>query len=66
MWVEGSGVRPMNNVIQFPQRREPVETATAVNAGPKTLFIHIKNTTMIVHLAAQRSMPATGDRVGSS
>lgn len=56
----------MNNVIQFPQRREQAEAATPVSAGPKTLFIHIKSTTMIVHLAAQRSMPATGDRVGSS
>lgn len=56
----------MNNVIQFPQRREQAEAATPFSAGPKTLFIHIKNTTMIVHLAAQRTVPTAGDRVGSS
>lgn len=56
----------MNNVIQFPQRREQAESAIGVSSGAKTLFIHIKSTTMIVHLAAQHSVPAAGDRVGSS
>lgn len=57
----------MNNVIQFPENRpQQAAPATAVSTGPKTLFIHIRSTTMIVHLAGQSSTPATGDRVGSS
>ncbi len=53
----------MSNVISFQKRRAEAEPQPACETGSKTLFIHIRNTTMIVHLAAQRS-PLSAGRVG--
>ena len=57
----------MSNVISFPQNHatEAVQQP-AYSSGPKTLFIHIRNTTMIVHLAAQRRTPPADGRIGTS
>ncbi len=55
----------MSNVIVFPQHRVGEKAAPAeYETGAKTLFLHIRNTTMIVHLAAQRRVVAAGGRVG--
>ena len=44
----------MQNVIAFPQpHRAPA--AQAVSRGAKTLFIHIKRTTLIAHVAAEHT-----------
>ena len=53
----------MSNVISFPQR---VKTAPkAFDAGgAKTLFLHIKNTTLIAHLAAATKPEVAGGRIG--
>lgn len=48
----------MQNVVAFPVKavaQPVVSTAT----GAKTLFLHIRQTTLIMHLAA-RTVPATG------
>lgn len=54
----------MSNVISFPKHRRDVEPQQACDTGSKTLFIHIRNTTMIVHLAAHRVPVSAGGRVG--
>ena len=53
----------MQNIIAFPKKAvsQPVERTTS---GAKTLFLHIKRTTLIVHLAAQPRSAATGSRIG--
>ena len=57
----------MSNVISFPQRRaEPSAQPSVYGSGAKTLFVHIRNTTMIVHLAAQHKVAAVDGRVGRS
>lgn len=54
----------MQNVIAFP--RKAVETAEAkATGGAKTLFLHIRQTTLIVHLAAPRIAAARGGRIGT-
>ena len=54
----------MQNVIAFPQKAvaQPVSTPTA---GAKTLFLHIKQTTLIMHLAAQPVAAAENDRIST-
>lgn len=61
VWVQESNA--MSNVISFPQKIEKAQRAIATG-GAKTLFLHIKNTTMIVHLAAAAKTQAAGNRVG--
>ena len=53
----------MSNVISFQKHSREAEPQQACETGAKTLFIHVRNTTMIVHLAAQRSQLSAG-RVG--
>lgn len=57
------GVGPMSNVIAFPQ---PValEEKPVASTGSKTLFIHIKRTTMIVHLAASTAVTRRDEALG--
>ena len=55
----------MQNVIAFPQpHRAPAPRR--VSRSAKTLFIHIKYTTMIVHLAAAHRPLMDEGRVGKS
>lgn len=55
----------LNNVIAFPQpRHAPV--AEKATRGSQTLFIHIKRTTMIVHLAAANQPAVNATRVGKT
>ncbi len=52
----------MQNVIAFPKKAvaEPVAPAAS---GAKTLFLHVRRTTLIVHLAAQPLASASGSQV---
>lgn len=52
----------MRNVILFPKA---VTTAPARKAmtGAKTLFVHVKRTTMIVHLAGMHAAMAPGTQI---
>lgn len=53
----------MSNVISFPQ--EVAEAPRQVRAaGAKTLFIHVKNTTLIAHLASRQKAATLDGRVG--
>ena len=53
----------MQNVIAFP--KAAVATPALERAtGAKTLFLHVKSTTLIMHLAAATIPVATGSRVG--
>ena len=54
----------MSNVISFPKNDKMADPQPVYGTGAKTLFIHIRNTTMIVHLAAQTSAPMAGGRIG--
>ena len=54
----------MQNVIAFP-KAAVAAPAAAPAKGAKTLFLHVKSTTLIVHLAAQAAVSATGTRVGN-
>jgi hypothetical protein len=53
----------MQNIIAFPKKAVAQPLATTA-AGAKTLFLHIRRTTLIVHLAAQPLSAATGSRIG--
>ena len=55
----------MSNVIIFPGPREKKQ-ALAQRTGSKTLFLHVKNATMIVHLSNFAADAATGERVVKS
>lgn len=55
----------MQNVIVFPKKAVPSPEATVSN-GAKTLFLHIKKTTLIVHLAAQTTAVGINARVGKN
>ncbi len=53
----------MQNVIAFP--KAAVETPAPTRAtGAKTLFLHIRSTTLIVHLAGTTTATETGTKVG--
>ena len=53
----------MQNVIAFP--KEAVEAPVkARTTGAKTLFIHIRSTTLIVHLAASTVEETAGTKIG--
>lgn len=55
----------MNNVISFPQQvTEAPQIMRA--AGAKTLFIHVKSTTLIAHLASPHKTETATDRVGKT
>lgn len=55
----------MNNVISFP--RQVTEAPQPVRAaGSKTLFIHVKSTTLIAHLAGRTKMTKPEGRVGKN
>ncbi len=54
----------MQNVIAFPKQavEQPVAKATT---GAKTLFLHIKRTTLIMHLAAPAVAAAANSRAST-
>lgn len=53
----------MQNVIAFP--KAAVATPAPKRAtGAKTLFLHIRSTTLIVHLAGTKAAAEAGTRVG--
>lgn len=55
----------MNNVISFPQKiTEAPQIMRA--AGSKTLFIHVKSTTLIAHLASPQKIETATGRVGKT
>jgi|GEM_PF-4014913 hypothetical protein len=54
-----------DNVIAFPQPQRAPE-ARKICAGAKTLFIHIKQTTMIIHLTASNTADLGETRIGKS
>ena len=51
----------MQNVIAFPQTVKP-EPAAAISRGAKTLFVHIRRSTMIVHFGGAPVAPQHGTR----
>lgn len=54
----------MQNVIAFPRKAvEP--TVRKATGGAKTLFLHIRQSTLIVHLAAPTPVRANGNRIGT-
>lgn len=63
MKLEGQESDSMSNVISFP--RQVAEAARPVRpSGAKTLFIHVRQTTFIAHLAAPHKLAPTAGRVG--
>lgn len=55
----------MNNVIAFPRPSEKSRVATR-QLRSMTLFLHIKCSTLIVHLADNRVIAERSERVGKS
>ena len=55
----------MSNVISFPTET-PVAPQSTPAKGARTLFLHVKNTTMIVHLGAPHKAMGSDERVGKS
>ena len=55
----------MSNVISFPAEKAP-EQQTYRTTGAQTLFLHVKNATMIVHLGAPHKVQGTDERVGKT
>ena len=51
----------MSNVIAFPRPVAEEQPSFARNRGSQTLFIHIKRTTLIAYLAAEKSAAKDGD-----
>jgi len=43
----------MDNVIAFPERTAVETDDSAIPAGSKTLFMHVKRATFIVHLSGR-------------
>lgn len=55
----------MSNVISFPiETPAPLQPKPA--SGARTLFLHVKNTTMIVHLGAPHKAVGSDERIGKS
>ena len=54
----------MQNVIAFPKKAVEAPRAK-FTGGAKTLFLHIKQTTLIVHLAAPQVVAAKNNRIGT-
>ncbi|MGR3513485.1 MAG: hypothetical protein ACU0GG_12040 [Paracoccaceae bacterium] len=54
----------MQNVIAFPKKAVAAPAARRTG-GAQTLFLHIRQTTLIVHLAAAQTPPAKDSRLGS-
>lgn len=55
----------MNNVISFPEKVTDAPRRRR-EARAKTLFIHIRNTTLIAHLAAPQHVEAATGLVGKN
>ncbi|MCG6882217.1 MAG: hypothetical protein LJE62_00515 [Silicimonas sp.] len=53
----------MQNVIAFPRKAAPAPAKAAAD-GAKTLFLHIRRTTLIVHLAAPQPKAFDRSRTG--
>lgn len=55
----------MSNVIAFPEPKARMASDDTIASGAKTLFLHIKRATLIVHYSGRAEMDiAQGDRVG--
>lgn len=54
----------MQNVIAFPKKAVEAPVAKTTG-GAKTLFLHIKQTTLIVHLAASQVATSKNSRIGT-
>lgn len=54
----------MSNVVSFRKPTAPTPHRKVAAPGSKTLFLHVKSATLIVHLAApHRAEPVLGQRV---
>ena len=53
----------MQKVIAFPQKTVS-QPETRIGSGSKTLFLHIRQSTLIMHLAAARIEVTRGTKVG--
>lgn len=53
----------MQNVIAFP-KAAVTAPAAKTSRGAMTLFLHVKSSTLIVHLAGAGSASISGTRVG--
>lgn len=57
----------MSNVIDFPKTQTRNRRHRATRSGAKTLFIHIRHTTLIAHMTGRASTAAHRDeRVGKT
>lgn len=54
----------MQNVIAFPKQAVTAPAAKTAR-GAMTLFLHVRQTTLIVHLAAAPAARKTGTRIGT-
>lgn len=54
----------MQNVIAFPQKAV-AKPAAKTTGSAKTLFLHIRQTTLIVHLAAPQVVAPKGNRIST-
>ncbi|MCV6592963.1 MAG: hypothetical protein OIF48_08435 [Silicimonas sp.] len=55
----------MNNIVSFPRPADK-KVKTVKSGKAMTLFLHVKNATMIVHLAANSGAAAQSGQVGAS
>lgn len=57
----------MSNVIAFPEPKLRQVRKTRSDAGPVTLFIHVRRATLIAHLSGRLPVGiATDERVGQN
>jgi hypothetical protein len=55
----------MSNVISFHKPAAETPRHTRISYGSKTLFLHVRSTTLIVHLAGARPETVPGGKFGS-
>ncbi len=53
----------MQNVIAFPEAAKTAAVKRSMT-GAKTLFLHVRRTTLILHLAAAQTAAIANNRVG--
>ena len=54
----------MQNVVAFP-KKAVAQPLTETTRSAKTLFVHIRQTTLIMHLAAHTTEVTSGSRIGT-
>lgn len=54
----------MNNVISFQKPAVAAPRRAPVSHGSKTLFLHVRSTTLICHLAASHPATVPGGKFG--